>query len=82
MENYKLENVPLSFRYKGVEYKGMAVPLTDSCHDEVCFELDLTLNGEHLGTIWCGRNMQWKLRGTTDQGLVDKAGGEIALWYE
>jgi hypothetical protein len=82
MSDYKTETVPLELEYNGRHYKGMATPLNTSCREEVCFELDVTLNGEHLGTIYCGNDMKWKIRGFTDQGLVDKIGEQILLWYE
>ena len=81
-EKYKTELVPLEVFYKGESYTGFAKPISSSCHDDVCFELDITLNGEQLGTIYCSQNMQWKMKNVSDQGLIDKLGEEIALWYE
>lgn len=86
---YKTETVPLELDYNGRHYRGQAVPVRSSCSQEVCFELDVTLNGERLGHIYCGKNMQWRLEGAADQLLVDKnqllvdkIGQEILLWYE
>jgi hypothetical protein len=80
--NYKTEEVPIDIVYKSQLYKGKAVPLATSCSENVCYELDVTLNGENLGTIYCGNDLRWKMRYVQDQGLVDKIGEEILLWYE
>jgi hypothetical protein len=79
---YKTETVPLSLQHNGKIYKGEAVPISTSCLKEVCFELDVTLNSEHLGTIYCGNDLQWKIRNFADQDLVNKIGEQILLWYE
>lgn len=78
----KTEPIPLSFTYKGNTYSGVASPIRSSCNEDVCFELDVTLNSESLGTISCGKNLIWTMKGVSDQGLVDKLGEEIVLWYE
>src|SRR4051812_34883769 len=38
------EGIPISFELKGKVYKGEALPMTQSCHEGVCNELDVTLN--------------------------------------
>ncbi|MFL5754402.1 MAG: hypothetical protein ACJ76F_13405 [Bacteroidia bacterium] len=81
-KDYKTAPVPLDFVHKTTMYAGEARPVYSSCHDGVCFELDITLNAEHLGTISCGENMKWTMRNISDQTLIDKIGEEIALWYE
>jgi len=77
----KTANIPLVFQHKGQEFRGIAAPLP-GCDDDICYELDITLNDQHIGTVYCGKNMKWKIRGAADQELVDKIGSEIALWYE
>lgn len=78
----KTEPVPLFFNYKGTSYNGVARPIQASCSDDACFELDVVLNSESLGTISCGSNLNWSMKEVNDQGLIDKIGEEIALWYE
>jgi hypothetical protein len=78
---YKTEIVPIEIEYKGQKYTGEARPLASSCRDGVCFELDVTLNNEILGTIH-RTSGGWKMDKMTDQGFVDAIGEEIFLWYE
>jgi hypothetical protein len=80
-EKYKSEPVPLDFTHNGNRYQGTAVPLATSCREGVCFELEVILNGRSVGTIYCGTDMRWVLKGATDQQLVEKIGEEILLWY-
>ena len=73
--------VPLEIEYNGETYKGEAVPISQTCHDGVCDELDISLNDEHVGVIKCTKS-GWKMDGLEDQGLVDAIGEEIFYWYE
>ena len=73
--------IPLKLEYKATEYKGEAVPVKSSCHDGVCFLLEITLNNEYKGIIRRLKN-GWKMDGEKDQKLVDLIGDEIMLWYE
>jgi hypothetical protein len=75
------EPVPLEFEYNGNVYKGEGLPITPTCHDGICEQLDITLNDEHFGII---RHMKsgWKMDGIQDQKLVNEIGQEIFLWYE
>ena len=77
---YKIQPVPIEIEYKGRFYRGVGIPLSTSCEQGVCFELDITLNNEHLGVIHCRRE-NWKMK-HVEQGLVDAIGEEIFLWYE
>jgi hypothetical protein len=79
--NYKTATVPIDITCRGKQYKGMAVPLSNTCHDGVCFELDVKLNNQHLGIIH-GDEKGWQINGVNDQELVDAIGEEIMLWYE
>lgn len=79
--NYKTEIVPIEISYKGKKYVGEARPLAGSCNEGRCFELDVTLNGEHLGTIHCTKN-GWTMDKIIDQGFIHTIGEEIFLWYE
>jgi len=78
---HKKQVVPLDLDHKGRHYKGLAVPRKLSCHEGVCFELDVTLNNEQLGLIHCTEH-GWKMDHVKDQGLVDAIGKQIFLWYE
>ena len=76
------EDVPLEFQYHGRNFKGTAEPITSSCSEGVCFELNVTLNDKNLGRISCGFDGNWKIKGIIDQEFVDAIGQEIFLWYE
>jgi hypothetical protein len=75
------EVVPLSFEYNGEQYKGEAVPVPDACENGVCYQLDITLNEEHMGII---RSMKsgWKMDLVQDQKLVDAIGEVLRAYYE
>ena len=79
--NYKTANVPIDITCRGKQYQGKAVPLSSTCHDGVCFELDVELNNKHLGIIH-GDEKGWRMNEVNDQQLVDAIGEEILLWYE
>jgi hypothetical protein len=73
--------VPLEFDYKGVTYKGEAVPMPGSCHDGVCDQLDVTLNNTHWGLIFYD-GKTWKMKYVKDPKLAEAIGAEIMMWYE
>jgi len=79
--DYKLKVIPIKIEYNRNTYSGEAIPIPSSCHDGVCFELDITLNKEHLGIIRCTKE-GWRINNVKDQGLIDKIGEEIFLWFE
>lgn len=81
VEDYKTEVVPVNIRYKGKDYNGEARPLVSSCKEGVCFELDITLNNEHLGTIHSTK-AGWTMDKIIDQDFIDAIGETIMLWYE
>jgi hypothetical protein len=81
-EFYKTEMIPLSFVYDGVGYRGSARPIHPSNSEGTFQELDVTLNHEHLGTIYSGNSSEWSLHGTTDQAFVDRIGEQITFWYQ
>jgi hypothetical protein len=85
MENFtynKDEAVPLTIFYGGKELTGEAVPLSTSCRTGTCYEMDVVLNGERLGTIYCGNDMKWTLQGGNDPDLAEKIGEQILMWYK
>jgi hypothetical protein len=75
------EVVPIEFEYKDVLYQGEAIPVPDACQDGVCYQLDITLNEEHMGII---RSMKtgWKMDLVEDQKLVNAIGDVIRAYYE
>jgi hypothetical protein len=81
IDQLEKEPGPIDIDYKEKNYKGEAMPITQTCKEEVCNELDVTLNDENLGIIHC-TDKGWKMKNVKDQDLVDAIGEEIALWYE
>jgi hypothetical protein len=77
---YKTELVPIELKYKGKTYAGEARPLRGSCEEGVCFELDVNLNGEHLGTIHSTKS-GWTMDKISDQEFIHAIGEQILLWY-
>jgi hypothetical protein len=72
--------VPVHFEYDGVSYEGEAVPITQTCIDGVCSELDVSMNNRSIGII---KKMAkgWKIDGAKDPKLVNMIGKEIEEWY-
>ena len=79
---YHTELLPLIFEYKGKNYNGTAKPIRTGYNEEICFEMYVILNGEYLGSIYCGKNLIYTMKDITDQQFIDKIGDEIVLWYE
>jgi hypothetical protein len=75
------EPVPVEFEYKGEAYKGEAVPISQTCVDGICAELDVSINDQHIGIIKRLKN-NWKIDGAKDQKFVDLVGEEIEEWYK
>jgi hypothetical protein len=78
---YEKKNVPIEIEYRGYVYTGEGTPISSSCGEGVCFELDITLNHIHIGVIHYTAN-GWRIHGARDQELVDSIGRQIFLWYE
>lgn len=72
--------VPIIFDYKGVHYEGEGIPVTETCHNGVCYELSISLNDKHMGIIRCAKS-GWKMDGV-EQGLVNEIGRQIFLHFE
>jgi hypothetical protein len=74
------EPVALQFEYDGQLYKGDAVPISATCADGMCSELDVTINDQHIGII---KKMthHWKIDGAKDQKFVDLIGEQIEQWF-
>jgi hypothetical protein len=75
------EPVPIEIEYKDKTYKGEGIPVSQTCKEEVCYELEIILNDQPMGIIHC-TDKGWKMKNVKDQGLVDAIGEEIALWYK
>ena len=74
------EPVPIKLKYKEKEYIGEGIPTPQTCKEEKCNELGITLNDENLGIIHC-TDKGWRMKNVKDQKFVDAIGNEIALWY-
>ena len=74
------EPVPIEFEYENETYTGEAIPVSQTCFDGVCSELDISLNDQHIGII---KRMSkgWKIDGAKDQHLVNAIGQQIESWY-
>lgn len=79
-EPEKTSLVPLTFAYKGKDYKGVGVPIISSCTNGVCQQLDITLNKKHLGVLKCTKN-GWRIT-DVPQGLAKAIGEKVAMWYQ
>lgn len=75
------EPVPIKFTYKDVEYKGEGVPVPGACSNGVCYDLDINLNGRHVGMLHRLKN-NWKIEGEEDEKFVEAIGDVVTLWYE
>src|SRR4051812_40875923 len=81
MTQLEKEPLPLQFEYDGMIVKGEAIPISQTCEDGRCAELDISLNDEHIGIIKRMKN-NWKIDGAKDQKLVDAIGSQIDEWYK
>ena len=75
------EPVDIKMEYKGTEYIGEGIPIPQTCKEDHCYELGITLNDQNLGIIHC-TDKGWKMKNVKDQKFVNAIGHEIARWYE
>jgi hypothetical protein len=75
------EPIPIQFEYEEETYAGEAMPISQTCVDGVCAELDVTINDQHIGIIKRLKN-NWKIDGAKDQKFVDAIGEKIEEWYQ
>ena len=73
--------VPIKFTYRDVEYKGEGVPIPGTCNNGVCYDLEINLNGRHVGILHRLKN-SWKIEGVEDEKFVNAIGDVVTLWYE
>jgi hypothetical protein len=81
IDQLESEPVVIEFEYNGKKFKGEGTPVKESCHDGVCFSLEINLNGEHVGIINRLKS-SWKMNEVKDQKFIDAIGQVIQLWYE
>ena len=75
------EPVPLKFTYNDVEYKGEGIPVPGTCTEGVCYDIDINLNGRHVGMLHRLKN-NWKIEGVDDEKFANAIGEIVMLWYE
>ena len=73
--------VPVKLEYEGKLFKGEGVPVPGTCQNGVCYELDITLNGDHVGILHKLKS-GWKMDGVEDQKFIDAIGDAVVAWYE
>ncbi|MFL5742476.1 MAG: hypothetical protein ACJ75B_19790 [Flavisolibacter sp.] len=81
IEQLEKEPIVLEIEYKGEQYKGEAIPISQTCEDGICAELDITINDKNIGIIKRLKN-NWKIDGAKDQKFVDAIGGAIEASYK
>jgi len=74
------EPIPVAFNYNGKDYKGEAIPITQTCLNGVCTKLDVTLNDEQIGIVRYLKS-GWKTDSNTDKKFIKAIGNEILNWY-
>lgn len=81
VEKLEQDPIPLEIQYKGKTLKGEAVPVSQTCREKVCYELEVSLDNTNLGLIQCTPK-EWKMKYVADKKLVHAIGEEISEWYE
>jgi hypothetical protein len=81
VEQLQKEPIPIQVEYEEEVYTGEAMPISQTCVDGVCAELDVTINDQHIGIIKRLKN-NWKIDGVKDQKFVDAIGEKIEEWYQ
>ena len=81
IEQLQKEPVPIEFEYGDQTFRGEAVPVSQTCHDGVCAELDVSLNDKHVGIIK-RLTHNWRIDGAPDQKFVDAIGERIEEWFD
>lgn len=79
IEQLEQEPVPIEFEYEDKEYKGAAVPISQTCNEGVCSEFDVSINDQSIGIIK-RMSHNWKIDGVKDQKFVDVVGEQIEKW--
>jgi hypothetical protein len=80
IEQLEKDPIPLEFEHEGVVYKGEAIPIAETCAEDVCYEADVTLNDENIGIIRCTKS-GWKLD-RAEPKLIELIGDLIFRYFE
>ena len=78
IEQLEKEPIPIEFEYKEKLYKGEAMPISQTCKEDVCYEFEILLNEENFGIIHATEK-SWKMKNIKDQKLVNAIGEEMTL---
>lgn len=81
MAELEKEPIPIKFTYNDVEYKGEGIAVPGTCVNGVCYDLDINLNGRHVGMLHRLKN-SWKIEGVEDEKFANAIGEVVMLWYE
>ena len=81
MAQLEKDPIPLKFTYNDIEYKGEAIRVPGTCSNGVCYDLDINLNGRHVGMLHKLKN-SWKIEGVEDEKFANTIGEYVMLWYE
>lgn len=74
------ESIPIEFEYNGLKYKGVGLPVAETCEKGICYEADITLNDENLGIIKLAKS-GWKMD-RIDKGFAKEIGNQIMKYFE
>lgn len=77
----QLTPIPLKLEYKNKLYEGTAMPVPTACEHGACYDLDITLNKEHIGVMRRDGD-QWKISELKSKGLANAIGEQISAWYQ
>ena len=72
--------IPIEFEFNGILYKGEGLPITQTCSEDVCYEIDITLNDESLGILKHYKS-GWKMD-RVEPKLAKAIGAEIEEYFE
>jgi hypothetical protein len=76
IRNLQKAALKLSILYKDKEIEAEALPVLQSCHDDVCTEFDIFVGNRHLGIIK-RRKSGWKMDNAKDEKFISAIGKAI-----
>jgi hypothetical protein len=79
-EPEQMTPIPLELDYKNTHYTGTAIPVLTACENGACYNLDITLNREHIGILRLSEG-KWKISEMKSKGLANAIGAQIMDWY-
>jgi hypothetical protein len=80
-KKYQQEPLPVHAECNGRQYSGLARPIPESCRDGICHSLDVFLDHNIKGTIFCREDHVWKSDDIEDGKLVACIGECVLNWY-